>query len=157
MEGIRDYLLSVICAAMIGTVVTALLGEHRTVCTLARVLCGLFLIYTAVRPLPMLRMPSLSGRISYYSRQAEKAVQQGSDLGQNVLCESIKTRTCAYILDKAQRLEADLQVEVELSDEEIPVPKTVSVTGKISPYAKKQLSEMMERDLGIKVENQKWN
>jgi hypothetical protein len=48
-------------------------------------------------------------------------------------------------------------VEVELSDEEIPVPKTVSVTGKISPYAKKQLSEMMERELGIKVENQKWN
>jgi hypothetical protein len=142
---------------MIGMIVTALLKEHPTVRMLAQLLCGLFLVYTAVRPLPMLRLPSLSGAVSYYSGQAEKAVKQGEKLGDETLRKSIKDRTCAYILDKAQWLEADLQVEVELSDEDIPVPKTVSITGKVSPYAKEKLSEMMEKELGIKVENQKWN
>jgi hypothetical protein len=157
VEGLRNYLLSVICAAMISGIVMSLIKGNKTVQTITKLLCGLFMIYTAVKPLPMLKVSDLSSVTDRYSREAQQAAQLGKDMSEDAIRHSIKEQIRAYILDKAQTLEADLQVEVELSDEEIPAPKTVLITGKISPYAKEQLSEMMERELGVNMENQKWN
>jgi hypothetical protein len=157
MENMKEYLFGVICAAMISAVITRLLRGNHTASVITKLLCGLFIVYTAIKPLPMLDFPDLAAITSQYTKQARQAVQQGIDQGETQLKESIKERTRAYILAKAQTLDADLQVEVEVSDEEIPVPKTVALAGKISPYAKQQLSEMIRQDLGIGMEYQQWN
>ena len=65
------------------------------------------------------------------------------------MTEIIKQRTQAYILDKAQALNTVLEVEVTLSDDDIPVPLKVRLKGKISPYAKGRLQATIAEDLGI--------
>ena len=73
-----------------------------------------------------------------------------------MLAQFIKERTQSYILDKAQSLNAVLDVEVTLSDDEIPVPVKVCITGKVSPYARGRLENLIIEDLGIEKENQIW-
>lgn len=157
MDDLREYLLSVIIAAMISGIVLRLVKGNRTFRSIVKVLCGLFVAYTAIKPIPMLNLSGLSTFVSQYSADAKKVVQSGTDMSTNVLRESIKEQSQAYILDKAKILKADLQVEVELTEDDIPIPKRVSITGKVSPYAREKLSAIIKRDLGIDMEYQVWN
>ena len=157
MDGLRQYLLSVICAAMIGGIITHLARGNGTLRLVTKLLCSLFILYMAVKPLPMLDLTRITSVTSQYTAQANKAAALGAESSAKALRQSIKEQSQAYILDKAEALDADLQVEVELSDEEIPVPKTVAITGKISPYAREKLSAMIVDDLGIEMEYQRWN
>jgi hypothetical protein len=59
-------------------------------------------------------------------------------------------------LDKAQALNTALEVEVTLSDDEIPIPVKVRLSGKVSPYAKGRLQQIISEELGIERENQIW-
>ena len=141
---------------MLSGIVLSLLKGNKTVEGITKLLCGLFMIYTAVKPLPNLKLSQLSQLTGTYSQQGEQAVQWGQTLTRDGIRDGIKEQVQAYILDKAEKLEAKVEVEVELSDEEIPAPKAISITGKLSPYAKEQLSDMMEQDLGVDRENQRW-
>ena len=66
----------------------------------------------------------------------------------------IKSRVQAYILDKADSFGTSLEVEVILDQDHIPV--SVELQGNISPYARAQLTEIIEEDLGIPKEHQLW-
>ena len=59
-------------------------------------------------------------------------------------------------MEKAKDLNLDLVVEVELSDDECPIPVAVSLTGNVAPYAKSVLGDAISRDLNIPKERQKW-
>ena len=59
-------------------------------------------------------------------------------------------------MEKSSGLNLDLVVEVELSDDEIPVPVAVSLTGNVSPYNKLILSNTISNDLNIPKEKQIW-
>lgn len=157
MTGLRDYLISVISAAMISAVIMRLVNGKGTLCMITKLLCGLFIAYTAIKPIPTFDLPEISTITSRYTAGAQEAVELGCNMSSEVLKQSIKEQTQAYILDKAKVLDADLQVEVELTEDDIPALKTVSMTGKISPYAKEQLSAIIEKELGIDMEHQKWN
>lgn len=156
MDEIRRYLLSLVCAAMISALIMRLVRGRGSLSGIAKVLCGLFITYTVLEPLPAFDISDLSKPLSQYSAEAASAGEMGIALSRVAFRGSIKERTEAYILDKAKTLEANLQVEVELSSDDIPTPKTVTISGKASPYVKKQLSGMIEKDLGVGVENQRW-
>lgn len=128
-----------------------------TVHAVTKLLCGLFITYTVVKPLPAVKAPDISGMISNYGVEAQRAVELGEDISRNALEQSIKEQTEAYILERARQLELDVLVEVDMTAEQVPVPKTVSLCGKVSPYAKKKLSAIIEKDIGIGMENQEWN
>lgn len=157
MDDLREYLLSVIGAVMICAIITRFVNGSDTLRTLTKLLCGLFIVYTAIKPLPIINLSGISAITSRYSVEAQTSAQLGIDMSSDVLRQSIKEQTQAYILDKAKTLKADLQVEVELSEDDIPVPMRVSIIGKVSPNAKKQLTAMIEKDLGINMEYQRWN
>ena len=70
------------------------------------------------------------------------------------MADIIKAETEAYILDKASQLNVELSVEVTIDEENIPTAVTLS--GEVSPYARRQLQEIIESDLGIAKENQRW-
>ena len=70
--------------------------------------------------------------------------------------EIITDKTCAYILDKAETLRAQLTVQVILSDEELPVPERIYLTGQASPYARSMLQRLIEEELGVPKERQIW-
>lgn len=156
IENVRDYLLGIFVAAIICAIVTKLLGEKGTTATLTKLICGLFLTFTVLRPLMNVDLTDCLRWTDCYDREATQAVAIGTEQTKKALTEIIKQRTQAYILDKAQALNTVLEVEVTLSDDDIPVPLKVRLKGKISPYAKGRLQATIAEDLGIEKENQIW-
>ena len=54
------------------------------------------------------------------------------------------------------RLGAAVTVEVTLSQDDPPVPEYVEIFGEISPYIKLRLEELIQEELNIAKENQRW-
>lgn len=156
MEAVKTYLLSVTAAAVICGIVKALLGDKGTLGAVGKLLTGIFLAMTVIRPLVSLELEDLSDFWEDISLDASAAVTEGENASAQALRERIKTETESYILDKAASFAVQLTVEVTLSDEDIPVPSAVRLTGNVSPYAKLQLQQTISEDLGIPEEAQTW-
>lgn len=135
---------------------TRLMGEKGSLAALTKLICGLFLAFTLIQPLASLNLSGITDWTVQYEMDAERAVAEGESRTRKALNELIKQRTRSYILDKAQALNAVLEVEVTLSDDDIPVPVKVRLSGKVSPYAKGRLQSIMTEELGIEKENQVW-
>lgn len=156
MENIKTYLLGVVAAAVICGIVTRLMGEKGTQGAMAKLIAGLFLAFTVIRPVANISLDGLSDFTAVYSDAGEQAAAAGEILTKDALTTIIKAQTEAYILDKAAALQVDLEVEVTLSDEDIPTPAAVRLSGKVSPYAKARLQSIITEDLGIGKERQTW-
>lgn len=156
MDGIREYLLHLIAAAVISGAVMRLLRGNGAACVIAKILCGIFLIYCVVKPIPQLELGEVSSIGTDLRSEAEQAAAWGEKAAWDALAESIKQQTQSYILEKAKEMNVDLAVQVEVSEDDIPTPVSVCLTGKISPYAKSRLSDLIDQELGIEKENQTW-
>lgn len=153
MEALRQYILSVVTAAMLCGIVTGLFpsGTGKQV---VRLICGLFLAYTVLAPISRGELPNLTDFSLGIPEEAAQAVAVGENLARDSMAEIIKSETEAYILDKARSLQAEVTVEVSVNEEN--VPNSVTVSGAVSPYVRRQLQRILESDLGIAKENQKW-
>lgn len=156
MEFIREYLLRIVAAGLISAAALRLLEGKGTAFAVGRILAGLLVAFTVISPLADVRLGSFDGQWTDWQQNAQAAVTAGEQEANNALRQGIKQRTEAYIWDKAKKLEANLAVEVTLSDDTIPVPIAVRLSGNISPYAKKQLQDILERELDIPKEAQQW-
>lgn len=156
MDVIRAQLLAVVAAAIICGIVTRLFGEKGTQGALAKMICGLFLTFTLLHPIGDFRIGDIGDIADRYSAEADQAVSAGMAMTKDALRESIKARSEAYILDKAEQMHAELTVRIGLSEDDIPVPQSIKLTGKISPYTKNRLQTIIEENLGIDKEHQEW-
>lgn len=156
MGNIREYVLHLLAAAIVSGVVIRLLKGSGAAGTIAKLLCGVFMIYCAVNPISQLEPVDLGVVGEQLHKEADSAVAWGEKEARAALAESITKQTQAYIMEKAKELNVDLAVQVEVSEDDMPMPESVCLTGSISPYAKTKLSELLTRDLGIKKENQIW-
>ena len=156
MEELRGYVLRLIAAAVVSGAVIRLLKGNGAACTIAKLLCGIFLVYCAVKPIPQLGLIDLSSVSTQMHLEAEDAAVWGEKEAKAALVQSITQQTQAYILEKAKEMNVDLVVQVEVSEDDMPMPESVCLTGKISPYARNKLSDMIARELGIEKENQTW-
>lgn len=152
----KQYLLSVVAAAIICGIVTKLLGKKGTQGAVGRLVAGLFLAFTVIAPLRSVHIGDLSSVTKVYSSEAGMAVEEGKKQTAQALQAGIKEGCEAYILDKAQSLNVELEVVVTLSDEDIPTPISIQLSGNVSPYAKIKLIDIITKDLGIPKEAQKW-
>lgn len=154
MESLGRYVISVIAAAMVLGILKGFLNEKSGASSLLQLMGGLFLAFTLLSPAADFDFSGLSGFMNAFSVDAEQAAAYGENLARDELETIIKNRVEAYILDKATAFQAELSVEVTLDDTQ--VPESVWLQGDISPYGKRQLQKMMEEDLGIAKENQRW-
>jgi hypothetical protein len=53
-------------------------------------------------------------------------------------------------------MHADIQVEVTVSTDALPIPVGVRIIGNVSPYVRTKLQQTLAEDLGIAKENQVW-
>lgn len=157
MEMIRTYILSVSYAAMICAICKRLLSEHTPTSSLCKSLIGLFLLFSVLSPLRSISLHKPSFDLSELQQQAQDAVNAGTEQVQTVLRESITGRIKTYIEEQGRALGAEILVEVALSDDPIPVPVMMHIYGDISPYAKSQLRQIIENNIGIPKENQLWH
>ncbi len=156
MDEVREYLLSLICAAVICSVVNALIGKKSAHSAIIRLISGLYLALTLISPLVNIRLNDYADYFNSFSEDAEIAVAFGETAAMDELRSIIKAKTEAYILDKAVSMDTVLNVEVTLNNENPPIPCGVTLTGSVSPYSKEVLSRFIANDLGIAKEDQVW-
>lgn len=157
MAQLGKYILSVTAAAIIVGILTSLLDKKSGSAALMKLIAGLFLTFTAIAPIAKLDLSGLSSFVSGFESDGYAASADGEKLARGAMGDIIKNETEAYIMNKAKTYRAELTVEVTLGQTDgIPVPAGVTVAGHVSPYAKAQLQQVMEEELGISKENQRW-
>ena len=156
MESVREYLLGVTTTALCCGILTAILGKKGMCSSTVKFLCGIAMILSVVVPLLDLQIGSIQGTFQNLSMETKTVTAYGEETALKEYADIIKSRTAAYILDKAKSLGAELTVEVTLCDEVPLAPSGVKLSGAISPYAKKVLSDTIANDLGINAEEQIW-
>lgn len=156
MESIKEYLLSITAAAIICSIIVGLIEKKGANSTIIRMLCGLFLAVTVVSPWVNIQLNDLSGYWEGLGLAAENAIDEGVVMANKATADIIKTKSEAYILDKASLWELSIEVEVTVSDSDPPSPYQVRIRGTVSPYAKTRLQEVIAKDLGIPEDRQIW-
>lgn len=157
MSDLRSYLLGLTAAALLCSVVKALMPKQGSIAQVLRLILGLLMVLAAVRPWVDISMDDLFGWTQSITTQGERVASQGTALAENAYRQGIKERVQAYILDEAERLGANIEATVELSDEQIPLPARVRISGALSPYAKQQLTQWITQELGISQEEIEWS
>lgn len=156
MSGLQQYVVSVATAAIICGIVIGL-APSGTFQGIIKMICGIFLTLMVIEPVTRVDVAQwISDFGMSYREDAESAAAFGEEIVRDTTEKYIKQECEAYILDKADALGAELKVEVLLSTDELPIPSSAVIRGKLSPSAQHQLEQIITRDLGISKENLQW-
>ncbi len=153
---IKNYLLSIVIAAIFCAVTKALLDNKSAIGRIVQMLGGILLAVTILSPVLNISFRGITDYFDDLSAEAQVLVTDGKIASQESANAIIKDRTEAYILDKANRMGLQIAVEVELDASNNSIPCSVVFKGSVSPYAKEILCGYVEDNLGITRENQKW-
>lgn len=151
----REYLLAVTVAALVSAIATKLI-KNGTIAAVLRLICGIFMAITVVSPWLSIRFDELQDIATIIWADGSGAAQSGENLARETMSQYIIQQTQAYILDKAEALGVSLDVQVSISEEELPVPIGVKLSGAVSPYARSVLTQYISDNLGIDTEDQIW-
>ena len=158
MESVKSYILRVIAAAMFSAVILSLIGKSSGFHKLLKLMCGVLMTLVLVSPLIKAKISLPVRYMEVLSDEADAIAANAQMDAQRQLCDIIKERTEAYIVEKARQLNSEITASVALEmDKDYPVPKSVHLEGNISPYARKRLSQTIQDDLGIASEDQTWS
>lgn len=152
----KEYVLSIVAAAIVCAVSRCILGKKTATGRMVSLLSSILMAATVIAPLGNITFDGISDFWATLSADAEKYVAEGTAIAEKQEANIIKSQTEAYILDKADRMDLQIAVEVELDGDNGNIPCSVVISGSISPYAQMQLGAYIEDTLGIAKENQKW-
>lgn len=155
MEALKQYVVSITAAAIICSILSCLLAKSRTK-DLIRFVFGVFITVTVMAPFSQLDFGEVDNLNMPFSSAVQDIIVDAERMAGTAAGEHIKEAAEAYILDKAAELNADIHVEIILSEETPPVPAAVTLYGELSPYSRQQLQNILQSDLGIAKENQQW-
>lgn len=155
MDAIRQYILSVICIAILCGLTQTLFSKSSTG-TLVKLITGLMITITVIGPLLRETDFSLGLYLDEISADGQWAVAKGEEAAIQTMSERIKEKTETYILDKAAQMGAAITVDVNLEESMPPAPAEITIKGTVSPYVKKQLTDCLRNDLGIPEDKQIW-
>ena len=156
MENIKEYLLSITAAAIICSVVNSLPIGNGPTKRILKVITGLFMSVTLISPIMQFDFTAIPDYFTDVSLTAEQLTAEGQEYSTDAMSHIIKQKMESYILDEANRVGADMDVEVKVTESYPPEPYQVIVRGSISPYNKKSLMEYIAKNLGIPQESQIW-
>lgn len=154
MDGMKSYLISVCCAAVLCGILKQIVGSSKMSSGMIRVLSGLFIAICIVSPWKNFRIDDLTQYNPLITAQGDVYAVTGYEITQKKIDKLIIQSTEAYILEKANQLHAQVEVSVNLSEDSIPV--SVQITGQLSQEAKEELSAFLLNNIGIQKEMQIW-
>lgn len=153
MSGWKQYLYSVIVSALACGIVTRMVQDPKRK-ELIRLVCGMVLMITILRPLSGIR-PDILFQMAPEARNAASFyVTEGARAASEARAECIKASCEAYILDKAKQL--GVAVEADISLDEALIPVFAEMIVQTDDPALQQLESILTTDLGIPKEHQKW-
>ena len=151
----KNYILSIVIAAIICSLSSALLNEQKAIGKLVKLLSGILMTVTLLNPLKTVTFKNISIYFDNISNEAQAYANEGKISSQYDTAAIIKERTEAYILEKANAMNLDISLEVHL-DENNSIPSSVTISGELAPYEKSVLSDYIKETLGISEEHQQW-
>lgn len=157
MEALSRYVLSVICAGVLAGMLSALIPATGPTGGLIRFLSGVYLIITLIQPLIGFNFSGLEELLIPVGSVWDSPAEKGEELAREAAAERIRAELTTYILDKASALGGELQVDIRFNEDPVPLPLAVVLTGSISDRGKASLTRVLEEELGIAKENQRWN
>lgn len=153
MDSFREYVLAVVASAMICAVISNLF-QNSSLKELVRLLGGLMLTLTVIKPITDIDFSALSQWELPYMQDAAYYRKQGEVQADEAISERIKAETEAYILAEAERMKAKIQVEIMLNEDCIPYK--ADLRGNISPVVRQHMQTFLETTFAIAKENQIW-
>lgn len=154
MDGLRQYLLTMVVAAVLCAVATTILPEKAGNLRRMKLICGFFLLAVACRPLGG-GVPSLdTGVLEDCRADAQQVHDAAREATDDAMEEVIIQKTAAYIEDKAESLGAVVHAAVTLNRDMLPWQ--VELTGEVSPYVRIRLAQSISSELDIPEERQVW-
>lgn len=153
---LREYLLRITAASLSCGILTGILGEKGTTGKTLRFICGMVMVISVFGPLARVEIGSVLTYADQIQTDVEKVVSYGRETFRENSTAIIKEKTAAYILNKAKHYDTNLSVTVETSSEAPYAPCAVTISGAVSPYTRKVLSELISGELGISTEAQIW-
>lgn len=157
MNDLKQYMITIIAASLICAVTLALVPKDSKHHKMIQMICGVFLLLSALLPLRNRRQFDFSFHFDDIKLSANAIAEDGVSYSQQALCQLIKENTEAYIQDKATAMGAEIAVTVTVDTKDAPVPVAVDLEGSISPYAKSKLISIIANDIGIPEDQQKWS
>lgn len=154
MEALKGYLLAVCSAAILCAILKQLVGNGKMGSATVHLLSGLFVAICIISPWKDFSLQDLDLYNPLQTQGAELYVETGKEITQKQMNGLITGKTEAYILEKANQMNVQVGVRVELSDDGLPVRSVI--IGRLSQEEKKELSAFLLSELGIQKEMQIW-
>ena len=155
MDQIREYLISITATALICSAAVKLINKGM-IGAVVKLIAGIIMVLAVVAPWLSIRLDSLQDFASDIRVEAGDVAAEGENSARQAMAAIITGEVRTYILEKAESLGVELTVEVELREDDLPVPDAVRLQGQVSPYAKSVLTEYIAVNLGIAAEDQIW-
>lgn len=150
MELVRQWLLSVTCAALIAALADGLMPKGA-VKQVGKLVCALVLLCAVLRPVLSVQLPDAGQMLSEIRGEVEYS-RDGLEQGSEQMLKTLIERECgAYIVDKAAMLGAACQVRVECKEDEagIWLPFRATVAGQLNDGQRQELTALVRSELGI--------
>lgn len=156
MFDFKQYIIAVTAAAVVGCIAISTCDKKSAISAVVKLIVGVIMTLTVLKPMVEFKTADISSYLLSVNRSASDSAQAGSTWADSEVAVIIRDRCEAYILDKASSAGVEIGVEVTVGDQPPFIPSSVVVTGNVSPYARIQLSEIIEEDIGVSKENQIW-
>lgn len=156
MEQIGKYLIGLSAAAFLSSILRQIGEKLGLSGKIIQILCGIFVAIAVIAPIGHINLPNAQNFAMQLQGDAAEYIAKGQELAYGQAAEYITENIKAYILEKAQSINAQLEVSIDLTDSQIPQPCGVHIRGSISPNGKKVLTSYIAEELGIPEENQIW-
>ena len=156
VDSIRQYLLSIISAALVAGLILRLINIKTAHGTLIKIITGIFVLSTVIAPWAKLRLDDFLFYFDNIEADAEREVLKGEEASDAAVRSIIKEQVETYILEKASSMGTQLTITVSLSADNPPLPISIKIKGDASPYTKMKLKQIIENDIGIPEDRQIW-
>lgn len=156
MDEIRQYILSVLAAAIITSLIVRFVGKQEAVVGMIKMIASVFLTITVLSPVIKLQIEDVSAYVGALEENGNDIVSEAKSQAENDRQSIILEKTQTYIEDKAASYGAVITATVGITEPDALMPDTITIEGEVSPYIKTLLKEVITDDLGIREDKQIW-
>ena len=152
MDSVRNWILGVVAVGLLVSLCQSLTPEGKTQ-RVSRFCGGLLLFLAVVTPIVQWDITGTLQGFQDYCESLTASEEEVAQAGNTVLKEQVRQRTQQYLQAHAQQLGVEVTVQVTCKTQEgIPVPDAVTVTGTLTNAQRQKLTQCIQDGFGLTEE-----
>ncbi|MBE6984010.1 MAG: hypothetical protein E7434_00075 [Ruminococcaceae bacterium] len=154
MESVREYFLQIVAVCMIAAISCAIV-KNPLIARVIRLISGILILLVVIAPLSKVdasKLPTyLDGVLD-----SDTQMQEAKNHAHLQFQTQVQKATQEHIELIADQFGFNIQAEVTVSDDEVPIPIEVKLIGTPNAQQMLQLSDYIETNVGIPKDQQIW-